>query len=92
MLARLQVAALHYNENANRAHAATSVGELRYSVVYPKYKRGDYTVRAMKTNPTSYYIDKLMDLLFESVVEDARPYQEYSDKAQVQVCQENVSW
>nr|XP_054602063.1 uncharacterized protein LOC129164785 [Nothobranchius furzeri] len=83
MLSRLQIAAMHYNENAARSHAATATGELRYAVVYPKYKRGDYTVRALKTNPTSLYVHKLMDLLFDSVVVDPLPYQEYSDKIPV---------
>ncbi|XP_070412241.1 uncharacterized protein [Nothobranchius furzeri] len=57
MLSRLQIAAMHYNENAARSHAATATGELRYAVVYPKYKRGDYTVRALKINPTSCMSD-----------------------------------
>lgn len=76
MLARLQVAALHYNENATLSHSSAATGGLRYAVEYPKYKHGDYTLRALKSNPTSFYIDKLMTLLFESVVEDVRPYQE----------------
>uniref|UniRef100_A0AAV2KFE2 Uncharacterized protein n=1 Tax=Knipowitschia caucasica TaxID=637954 RepID=A0AAV2KFE2_KNICA len=65
-MARLQISALHYNENATRTHARTAAGELRYSIVYPKYKHGDYTVRALKTKFTTFYIDKLMSLLFEA--------------------------
>lgn len=80
MLARLQVAALHYNENATLSHSSAATRELRYAVECPKYKHGDYTVRVLKSNPTSFYIDKLMTLLFESVVEDARPYQESAAK------------
>lgn len=49
---RLQLSAMHYNENANRQQAVTSTGSLRYSVVYPKYKQGDYTVRPLKADPT----------------------------------------
>lgn len=75
MLARLQIAALHHNENATGTRAAA--GDLRHAIVR---KRGKYTVRAPKTKPTSFYIDKLMALLFESVVKDARPYQEHFDK------------
>ncbi|KAK7929760.1 hypothetical protein WMY93_006445 [Mugilogobius chulae] len=80
MLCRLKLAALHYNENAARPHAATSSGQLRYSIEYPKYKHGDFTVRALKTDPTSCYIDKLMGLLFESVVEDATTYQRFTEQ------------
>lgn len=44
---------MHYNENAQRVHASTTAGELRYSIVYPKYKRGDFTVRPIQGHPTS---------------------------------------
>ncbi|KAK7919092.1 hypothetical protein WMY93_010376 [Mugilogobius chulae] len=42
---------------------------------YPKYKRGEYTVRPIKTKPTLAYVDKLMTLLFDCVVEDPLLYQ-----------------
>lgn len=83
MLSRLYIAALHYNENALRSHATTATGELRFAVVDPKYKPGDYTVRALKTRPTSDYVNKLMVLLFEWVVEDAVPYQHFADRIPV---------
>uniref|UniRef100_A0A672J972 Uncharacterized protein n=1 Tax=Salarias fasciatus TaxID=181472 RepID=A0A672J972_SALFA len=80
MLARLQVAALHYNENATRSHASTATGELRYAVVYPKYTHGDYTVRALKTNPTSGMSFLQKTIFVQSfVVVDAFPYQDFSD-------------
>lgn len=41
MMARLQIAAMHYNENARRTHARTATCELRYSIVYPKDKHGN---------------------------------------------------
>ena len=37
---RLQLAALHFNEQAG-----TQQGELRYEILFPKFKRGGYTVR-----------------------------------------------
>ncbi|KAK7881412.1 hypothetical protein WMY93_029821 [Mugilogobius chulae] len=83
MLARLQLAALHYNENAIRAQAATASGELRWSIKYPKYKHGDYTVRALKTTPTSGYVDTLMGLLFEEVVGNPQQYQDFSEETPV---------
>lgn len=52
MKSRLQLAALHCNENANREQAKTKSGEERYSIVYPKYKQGGHIVRKIITNPT----------------------------------------
>ena len=43
-LDRLQLAGLHFNENASCEHATTSDGEARYEVIFPKYKKGDYVV------------------------------------------------
>ncbi|KAK7945009.1 hypothetical protein WMY93_000737 [Mugilogobius chulae] len=80
MLCRLKLAALHYNENAARPHAATSSGQLRYSIEYPKYKHGDFTVRALKTDPTSCYIDKLMGTTFESVVEGCHHISKFTEQ------------
>ena len=68
MNSRLQLASLHFNENANRCQAKTRNGEDRYSIVYPKYKHGGYIVRKIKTTPTygkvgcisnhcNYYLD-----------------------------------
>ena len=48
--------AMHYNENAHRLHASTAAGELRYSIVCPKYKHGDFTVCLLKTHPTSGHL------------------------------------
>lgn len=79
-LARLQIAALHFNENTTQSHTTSSADELKYSIVYPKNKGGDCAVRFRKIKPTSFYIDKLMALLFEKVMADALPHREYSDK------------
>ena len=35
---RLQLAALHYNENSKRGQAKTKTGDKRYAVQFPKYK------------------------------------------------------
>ena len=40
----MQLAALHFNENANRQLAVTKKGEERYDIVFPKYKKGGYIV------------------------------------------------
>lgn len=49
---RLQIAALHHNENADRPQTHTKSGEKRYSVLYPKYKKGGYIVRKVSVDPT----------------------------------------
>ena len=43
--ARLYLAALHYNSNSSKSQAVTKEGEHRYSILYPKYKKGGYIVR-----------------------------------------------
>ena len=42
---RLYLAALHYNENKSRDQAKTKCGSDRYSISYPKYKKGGHVVR-----------------------------------------------
>lgn len=46
------MAALHFNENANRKQAVTKKGEERYDIVFPKYKKGGYVVRKVVEDPT----------------------------------------
>ena len=49
---RTLIAALHFNENCGRKHAVTKKGEHRYSIVYPKYKKGGYVVKRIVEDPT----------------------------------------
>ncbi|KAK3738660.1 hypothetical protein QZH41_020507 [Actinostola sp. cb2023] len=51
MHARVILAAIHYNENSDREQATTG-GELQYSIRFPKFKKGGYSVRKEKTNAT----------------------------------------
>ena len=44
---RLQLAELHFNENTNRKQ-----GTKRYSVAFPKYKKGGYTIKKDLVNAT----------------------------------------
>lgn len=48
-LNRLQLAALHYNCNKDRKQAISKYGTERYSIQYPKYKKGGYIVRQIKS-------------------------------------------
>ncbi|KAK3755157.1 hypothetical protein QZH41_001692 [Actinostola sp. cb2023] len=53
MEARLRLAALHYNENANREQAKNSDGDNEYSIKYPKAKKGGYVVAKISA-PCTY--------------------------------------
>lgn len=48
----LTLAALHYNENSEKVQAATREGNLQYSIVFPKQKKGEFTVKKVKTQST----------------------------------------
>ena len=49
---RITVAALHFNEQGMREQATTEDGDKRYSVVFPMYKKGGYTIREVKVGCT----------------------------------------
>ena len=49
---RTLIAAMHFNENSNRKQAVTRKGEHRFSIVFPKYKKGGYVVKRVVQAPT----------------------------------------
>ena len=50
---RLQLAALHFNENSCRDHAVTADGRRRYGINFSKFKKGGYIVcKVMLKQPT----------------------------------------
>lgn len=49
---RLWLATLHFNENSQRTQAVTQDGKARYRVVFPKYEKGEYTVRKISVDST----------------------------------------
>ena len=49
---RLLLAALHYNENSDRLLAVTKDGRPCYTIRFPKFKKGEYSVRKEKTAAT----------------------------------------
>ncbi|XP_070567634.1 uncharacterized protein [Ptychodera flava] len=65
MQSRQILAGLHYNENNDRPHAVNEEGQFQYTIVFPKYKKGGYIVRAVKTKATYMYVEKLMKTLFD---------------------------
>ncbi|XP_052402604.1 uncharacterized protein LOC127949408 isoform X2 [Carassius gibelio] len=76
MLCRLYLAAMHYNENANREQATTTEGQAVYKFVFPKSKKGECTAKPVKIEPTYNYVDDLMSLLLHKVFVDPKPYAE----------------
>ncbi|XP_063046055.1 uncharacterized protein LOC134440057 [Engraulis encrasicolus] len=74
MLCRLYLAAIHFNENANRPQAQTADGEPLFKISFPKSKKGECTVKRQKTPPTFGYVDVLMDLILEKVFVNPAPY------------------
>ena len=49
---RLYLAALHFNENSDREQAVDKEGKPRFSVRFPKFKKGGYSVHKEMANPT----------------------------------------
>ncbi|XP_077076473.1 uncharacterized protein LOC143729210 isoform X1 [Siphateles boraxobius] len=74
-LCRLYLAAMHFNENAGRPQATSSTGELLYRLNLPKSKKGEFSMKPVKVDPTYDYVDELMDLIFEKVFENPGPYE-----------------
>lgn len=52
LLYRLQLAALHFNENANRAQARNRDGALEFVLRFPKFRKGACTVGKVMTQQT----------------------------------------
>ena len=65
MQSRLYLAALHYNENSDRMQAVTKSGHPQYSLRFPKFKKGGYTIKVNKCGPTYRYTSVLVQSLFE---------------------------
>ena len=49
---RLYLAAMHYNENADRAQALDKHGQRRFAIKFPKYKKGAFSVSPVKEPAT----------------------------------------
>lgn len=61
---RLLLAALQYNENSDRLQAVTKDGRPYYTIRFPKFKKGDYSVRKEKTCATYGIIFPFRVLLY----------------------------
>lgn len=76
MLCRLYLAAMHYNENAEREQATTTSGQPMNKVVFSKSKKGECTAKPLKAAPSYDYVADLMKLVFEEVFADPAPFVE----------------
>ena len=64
LLCMLQLAALHFNENASRGQAVTRQGKEQFSITFPKYKKGEYIVKKVLKDPTyGNYILQLVEII-----------------------------
>ncbi|KAF3842781.1 hypothetical protein F7725_001630, partial [Dissostichus mawsoni] len=58
---KILIAALHYNENANRVQDVTKTGEARFSINYPKGRKGAAVLRRVLESPTYEYAQELLE-------------------------------
>ncbi|XP_071810030.1 uncharacterized protein [Asterias amurensis] len=63
MLCRIYLAALHFNENTNRAQAMDREGNPAFSICYPRAKQttGGYTVRKVLIKATHNFSKRIME-------------------------------
>lgn len=65
MEARVLLAALHFNENSNRAQAVNKQGDACWNVSFPKSRHGEPVVKDVKIPLTYNYINELLDEVFQ---------------------------
>uniref|UniRef100_A0A8C5CYT8 Uncharacterized protein n=1 Tax=Gadus morhua TaxID=8049 RepID=A0A8C5CYT8_GADMO len=72
MYSRLLLTALHYNCNANRETARISYGLERYSVRYPRFRKGAWVVVPIKEKASYGYATSLIEALRESYMDSPK--------------------
>ncbi|XP_010767710.1 uncharacterized protein [Notothenia coriiceps] len=65
-LARYYLAALHYNENSARLQAVTREGQERFTISFPKFKKGQHSVRKEKTPAKYKYTTNILEDLLQA--------------------------
>ncbi|XP_048240074.1 uncharacterized protein LOC124124714 isoform X2 [Haliotis rufescens] len=66
MKARMYIAAFHYNENSQNTQAVTKAGEPRWTISYPKAKKGTSSVaKPVNKGPTYEYVEFLLNAIVE---------------------------
>ncbi|KAM4580131.1 uncharacterized protein PAE49_005126 [Odontesthes bonariensis] len=74
MLCRLYLAAMHFNENADRPQAETEEGVPLFKLSFPKSRKGECRAKPVKTKATFGYVSDMMDLIFDEVFFNPTPY------------------
>ncbi|XP_077504586.1 uncharacterized protein LOC144114607 [Amblyomma americanum] len=67
MLARSELAALHYNENAGRVQCRTTIGRRQWAVKHPKAWKGNPVACPVKEPATFGYVEHLPEIVDELV-------------------------
>ncbi|XP_064639095.1 uncharacterized protein LOC135494756 [Lineus longissimus] len=67
MKSRLEMAAIHFNENGGKNQKKTRDGNLSYNIRYPKSHGGQYIVVPVMNNPTYGYVDTVRTEVFQLV-------------------------
>ncbi|CAN8020745.1 unnamed protein product, partial [Ixodes persulcatus] len=82
LVARTCMAILHYNANADRKRARTSEGKLRFSLRFPKSRKGEWVLRPVMEAPSYGYVKTLLECSlalaeqFTDVAAEGRPRRE----------------
>lgn len=90
MESRLLLAALHFNENGSREQASTKTNQLRYKITFPKQKKGDFTVKKIKTPSTYGYVDSLLDEVTSRVRVGEIPHHEDVEDVPPPLCHQFI--
>lgn len=90
MQSRLLLAALHFNENGSREQASTKTNQLRYKITFPKQKKGDFTVKKIKTPSTYGYVDSLLDEVTSRVRVGEMPHHEDVEDVPPPLCHQFI--
>ncbi|KAK6166003.1 hypothetical protein SNE40_022798 [Patella caerulea] len=90
-LCRLLLAVMHFNENTNREQFINQNGEAGWRIVFPKFKKGDYSLKKMLVMPTYAYADTLTTKVIELATDRSMLETQMSDVLPVApptLCQE----
>ncbi|XP_031551765.1 uncharacterized protein LOC116289030 [Actinia tenebrosa] len=66
MYCRHIIAATHFNHNLQRKVKTSEDGSEKVTIVYPKFRNGEATVRSVRVQPNYDYIDRVYDTFIEA--------------------------
>ena len=86
MKTRLLLAAMHYNENAGRRQCQNKKGKPEFTIAFPKYKKGGYIVRKVRTMCTYNYVDELFNALVSRLISPEDIHEQQDMKSPPPLC------